>query len=357
MTANGRIPKPSRNFYGVEISRSAVKLRRMWVGGDLGSPPPNGGGTNAGLPGPSTAGRVITEWSQRSRNEMRWQLSGIRWEELGERPAMVSLTYPKEWREWAPNGPTIRRHIEAFKERWRRKWGEPIRGVWVREFQTRGAAHWHLYVGLPDAVCEADYDALVRRTIRRKQLEQRMDKYEARRRCGLLHATGQFSRWVLAAWSGAVGTSPDSPHARYGVDVAPFFWTQQVMYEARNGALNWARVADYLWRESGKWGQKTAPEGFTEPGRAWGRWGVSVVVDSTELRRAEWMELRRVLWELYKRRVWEQRGRSTPVRRLWRGNDGVTLFGLTEADARRLVGWAIRTAAEKAGGVSLPHAP
>jgi len=272
-------------------------------------------------------------------------MSGLVWEQLGRRPAMVSLTYPGDWREWAPSGREIRRHIERFKSRWYRRWGEPIRGVWVREFQERGAPHWHLYVGLPEAVSDEDYEQLVRRTIRRKRLEGQVGKYEARRSCGLLK--GEFAEWLLAAWSGAVGTPPRSKHVKFGADVAPFFWGTTVA-EAAAGNVNWGRVSEYLWRESGKWGQKTAPPEFVLPGRSWGRWGVDVQTTEGELTQAVAMELRRALWQLYRRKVATgRRGKTKNVPKP-RGRDGLTIFALDKDAAVRLLRWAEDTASWKA---------
>jgi hypothetical protein len=208
------------NEYTVTISRSAVRLERHWRSGEGGYPPRTGGGTSAGSTGVSTAGRVVRDFSERSRNNMRWQLSALDWEALGPRPAMVSLTYPADWRAWAGSGPAVRAHREALKERWRREFGESVRGVWVREFQQRGAPHNHMYVGLPEAVSDEDYEGLVRRTRRRRALERRVGKYQARRLCGPLR--GEFADWLLGAWSGCVGTAGlGVAHERYGADVAP----------------------------------------------------------------------------------------------------------------------------------------
>jgi len=152
---------------------------------------------------------------------MRFEFSGLAWEQLGPRPAMISLTYPADWREWASSGPAIRRHIEAFKSRWSRRWGEPIRGVWTREFQDRGAPHFHLYVGLPAGLGDDEYRALGKRAVRRWYLERQVGKYQARRQVGFLE--GELGLWLLGAWSGCVGTGSRSLHAKFGVDVRPFF--------------------------------------------------------------------------------------------------------------------------------------
>ncbi|MHB8664201.1 MAG: rolling circle replication-associated protein [Acidimicrobiales bacterium] len=327
--------------FTVKVTRTAMRLARRWqADSELESRPlTRGGGTNSGEMGPSTAGRVINEWTTRSQMNMRWEFSALDWEALGRRPAMISLTYPGDWQRWVPSGPVLHRHREAFKERWRRRWGEAIRGVWVREFQERGAPHLHLYVGLPNAVTDADYQGLVRRTMRRKRLERQIGKWQARREAGFLE--GEFGEWLLAAWSGCVGTVGE-PHARFGADVAPFFWTESVI-EAAAGGVNWGRVASYLWNESGKWGQKKVPEDFAEPGRAWGKWGgLKLIVTEGELTEATAMELRRPLWEMHRRKIQRERSaRGLPTRRVRkpRGKDGLTVHG--ERDALlRLLSWA-----------------
>lgn len=278
---------------------------------------------------------------------MRWELSAVRWEELGRRPAMITLSYPGgDWLTWAPNGPAIRKHIERFKLRWRRRWGEPLRGVWVREFQERGAPHFHMYVGLPEAMSDDEYAALTRRTVKRKVLEKEVGKYEARRSAGYLNACGDFSRWVLRAWSESVGTERKSSHARFGVDVATFFWSERVARDAAEGRVNWGRVADYLWRESGKWGQKQVPERFDSPGRAWGRWGVSLMVSEADLTKDEFYEYRRVVLALYAKKAAAPgtKARRGHRRRRPRGADGLTLYAVETAEAQRAMAYSARLA-------------
>jgi len=178
---------------------------------------------------------------------------------------MVTLTYPGNWEELAANGPAVAKQFRAFQERWYRRWGERTRGVWIREFQTRGTPHFHMYVGLPEGLDDDEYKALVRRTIRRKQAERTKGKFEARRTAGYLD--GPFGRWLLRAWNEIV--KGGRYHAKRGADVAPMFWGGTVQ-EAEAGRVNWAKISNYLWRESGKWGQKTAPDGFVPAGRSWG---------------------------------------------------------------------------------------
>jgi len=335
------------NSYRVVIAASAARLERKWEPDLPGQrAPKGGGGSNAGRPGPSTAGRQVTTWSAESRRNLRWALSSIPWEEVGRRPAMVTLTYPGNWQELAPNGPVVARQFRALQERWYRRWGERMRGVWIREFQTRGAPHFHMYVGLPEGLDADEYKALVRRTIRRKQAERTKGKFEARRVAGYM--TGQFGRWLLKAWNEILKGGP--LHAKRGADVAPMFWDATVQ-EAEAGRVNWAKISNYLWRESGKRGQKTAPDGFVPPGRSWGMLVVRPRASETELEAAVAMEARRVMYGIYRgqaKRDQERRGKRGKIRKPYRGRDGLVVFGLDREESRRIILWAMEQAVVKA---------
>jgi hypothetical protein len=110
--------------------------------------------------------------SRRSRMNMRRLFVSLPWELLGRRPALISLTYPGNWQRWVPDGRVWERHRRAFERRWVRRWGEPLVGVWVKEFQGSGRPHLHLYVGLPSAMADEDYAGLRERTLLRHRLER-----------------------------------------------------------------------------------------------------------------------------------------------------------------------------------------
>ena len=63
-------------------------------------------------------------------------------------PTPITLTYPADWQTVAPNAAAARRHIKAFRKRWQREWGD-MYALWKREFQQRGAPHFHLLTVLP----------------------------------------------------------------------------------------------------------------------------------------------------------------------------------------------------------------
>jgi hypothetical protein len=280
---------------------------------------------------------------------MRFEFGALPWELLGRRPVMVTLTYPGEWELWVPDARTLHRHREALKMRWTRRYGAPV-GVWVTEFQKRGAPHLHMYLGLPDEVSEAEYRTLQKRTIKRKQLERQVGPYEARRR--LRAPGGEFGLWLRTAWAEIVDSQLAVHHGR-GVDIATAFFSDQAEAET-----NRTRVAEYFWRESGKWAQKIPPEDFG-PLKFYGRWGrndgFNPVVTEAHLGERSALELRRVLRRMQQGKLREAALRAgRRVRRGAggsRGRDGLTVFGVDgRAIGPRLMEWADLLAAEKSAG-------
>jgi hypothetical protein len=252
------------------VSAGALRWRRTWVP-DEDRPlpgPTRGGGSNAGRSGPSTAGRVCEGWNQRSRLNMRYHYAALPWVLLGPRLAMVTLSYPAKWREVCPDGRTVKAHLKRFERRYSRRWG-PLMGGWIVEYQPRvrrpederGAPHVHLYIGLPEGA----------------ELVREWDRYKKERVYKWW--------WALEAWYQIVG-SEDRRHLGWGVHVRPCFWGQAEL-DARAGRINWQQVADYFWRESGKWGQKDPPLDYAFPGRPWGclgaKWGFKPIVATGRL--------------------------------------------------------------------------
>lgn len=95
---------------------------------------------------------IVTGWSRKSRARMIGRLAELDYAEMMsrvERPGMVTLTYPGNWEELAPDGPTVKGHLQAFFKRYARAWGESWSGIWKLEFQRRGAPHFHLFMTVP----------------------------------------------------------------------------------------------------------------------------------------------------------------------------------------------------------------
>lgn len=300
-------------------------------------------------------GRGDRGQSSRSRNNMRRLFGSLPWELLGTRPAIISLTYPGDWRAWVPDGRVMEAHRRAFERRWVRRWGEPLVGVWVKEFQESGRPHMHFYVGLPAAMSGEDYAGLRERTLIRRDLERQLGRYKGR---SLLPAIGEryggeFAMWVRTAWSEIVGTQGKHQrhHAR-GVDVAVMFWTDEA-----EAAADRTRVAEYLAGEASKWREKRPPKDFSGVGQYFGRWGTKVgfnpIIEEVEIDRLVAAELERRLarwvgWKLYVRSHGRSRTLHPQTRivlRHW--GDGITAFGLGPDQAARLLRWSEAAAARK----------
>jgi hypothetical protein len=340
--------------FGLVVSRGYVQLVRH-----SGRPPIHSEVPPDALEEASTktvAGRGDRGQSARSRNNMRRLFGSLPWELLGPRPAIVSLTYPGDWRRWVPNGRVLEAHRRAFERRWVRRWGEPLVGVWVKEFQESGRPHLHLYIGLPTEMSAEDFEGLRERTLMRHRFEQAFGRHQGRAALPAISQEygGEFAMWIRTAWSEVVGTQGvNQKHHARGVDVAVMFWTDEVAAIADR-----TRVAAYLAKEASKWRQKRPPAGFFGVGQYFGRWGRTVgfnpIVEERSVGRdvAEELERRLARWVNWKLRV-ESRGTSRTlvpktalILRFW--GDGITAFGLGPEQAARLLRWSEAAAARKA---------
>jgi hypothetical protein len=249
---------------------------------------------------------------------MRWVWNALPWNEV-DGLTMVTLTYPAKWREVCPDGATLKRHLRAFRERWRRKWGAP-QGTWALEFQPRtqrppdeqNAPHFHLYVGLP------------------KGATLESDPTDGR----------PVWEWARKAWWEIVG-SGDRGHRYWGVHARPCFYGRY-----GDGNTNGKKVGDYLWRESGKLDQKEAPEGF-EGVKWWDVWGMKPDERLQEVSEQEFIEMRRPMRRKrnevagVKVRARDKLGRPV-TRRQERAVDGLSVTNLADGFlfGERLLRWA-----------------
>ncbi|MCQ4362445.1 hypothetical protein KQR54_15120 [Mycobacterium gordonae] len=107
---------------------------------------------SATAPDQRYTGGVITEWSRKSRSAMCRTFAELDYSPLvesGRVPAMVTLTYPGDWEDVAPDGASVKRHMVVWRKRFQREYGEPARYIWKLEFQRRGAPHVHLWMAPP----------------------------------------------------------------------------------------------------------------------------------------------------------------------------------------------------------------
>lgn len=193
-------------------------------------------------PGP---GAVITEWSRKSRSAMCRTFAELDYTPLvesGRVPAMVTLTYPGDWEDVAPDGASVKRHMVLWRKRFQREYGEPARYIWKLEFQRRGAPHIHMWMAPPISPGRSG------RT---------------------------FVQWLSETWARVVDHPDPEQRARHLL--------AGTAVDVRNGlkACDPKRLAIYFTKHSSpnlhgdKEYQHIVPELWQQPGRGPGRfWGV-----------------------------------------------------------------------------------
>ena len=95
---------------------------------------------------------AISAWSAKSRAGMIAAICELDLAPIvgGESlPCMVTLTLPGDWLAITPDAATAAKKFDNFERAWRHKWGRGLVCIWKREFQGRGAPHWHIWTVPP----------------------------------------------------------------------------------------------------------------------------------------------------------------------------------------------------------------
>lgn len=217
----------------------------------------------------------IREWSPRSRARMVHRVACTDWATLWGQglPVMVTLTYPGEWESWCPSREVARRHQTAFLKRYQRRWGFRPAGLWKREFQRRGAPHWHWLLPMPrkdgagEVVTLAGFRAWVAAAWASIVRARRAEVWSEWRDMGM----GALDAWDLLTVEAyrhqAVGTAVDMGEGLR-------------MRDPRRMAVYFLKHATPGSGASSKEYQHRVPEAWMRsggPGRFWGDHGVEVV--------------------------------------------------------------------------------
>jgi hypothetical protein len=170
-------------------------------------------------------------------------VASIAWELFPNR-VFVTLTYPADW---PSNGRQVNADLKAYRQWLERRFG-PLVVVWKREYQRRGAPHFHLLIALPDGA------PLV-----------------------------PFRKATAEAWTRIVGAAgvEREKHRRAGtqVDVASSDCAGYFAYSSKS--------------TGSKAYQDRVPEGYEGAGRVWGIWRYRPEWAGREVGAVEYVELRR----------------------------------------------------------------
>lgn len=191
----------------------------------------------------------IVGWSARSRMRLVKAIVSMDLAPLvtAERlPVMVTLTLPDRWLDVMPDGEVAAAKFDRFRRAWAHKWGAPS-WIWKREFQGRGAPHWHLWL-VPPAVPLRD-----------------------------------FQMWLSKAWTDALDISDAGERSR------SYRAGTNVSQADGMAARDPKRLAIYFLKES-LGGESKAYQNRVPPewaggkvGRFWGYAGIELVVRTVEL--------------------------------------------------------------------------
>ena len=199
--------------------------------------------------------REIMEWSAKSRSAMIDRLSTLDYEPLVTQgvPAMITLTLPGGWEEYAPDGQAFKRLVRTFVKRFERAWGRRMIGLWKLEFQHRGAPHLHALMVPPsgeiDGLGWRDWFAQCWASV----VVSSAPALPAQRRQEDYHAMVRVHRHPTASADYAEGLRASDPRR-----VAVYFLKHSLLRDKE-----YQHVVPALWREPGK-----------GPGRFWGYWGL-----------------------------------------------------------------------------------
>lgn len=214
---------------------------------------------------------IVSDWSAKSRSRLVKKIACLDLAPLvtgATPPVMVTLTLPGDWLAVMPDAETAARKFDNWTRLYRKRWGMPLRAIWKREFQRRGAPHWHLWMVPPTANLP------------------------------------EFRLWLSKSWTGVLGLVPPpgcvgklpqqcscseycrSLGAGTGVDMAEGM-------RARDPK----RLALYFLKESlggeGKAYQNKAPSEWAgqSVGRFWGVRGIADAVETAELDPRDYAQL------------------------------------------------------------------
>lgn len=270
---------------------------------------------------------AIVHWSPKSRARLRYRISTLDLQPMLNRgtPAMVTLTMPGDWYAVAPDAATAQRAFDNFTRAYRDKWGQGMQCIWKREFQRRGAPHWHLWMVLPTD--DATFKRWLADTWRRCLKVARPAPVN-----GVEHVTAEYdetgkrtrfcscSDWCKSYNAGTSVDRAEGMRARDPRRLATYF-----LKESMGGAKEYQNAAPDVWgvhnlnHAAGEIGPQ--PEAPLHPsvGRFWGVRGIKTstveIPVAPEDQYRIWRVLRRIREiRLGKREVRVQRGERLDVK-------------------------------------------
>lgn len=194
--------------------------------------------------------KAITEWSRKSRSNMVAVLCSLDYLPMFENggiPALITLTYPKNFRTLCPSAKVATRHLKLFRQRYERAFGK-IRAIYKWEFMRSGSPHAHIFLVPPKSP--------------------------------------DFHRWLSTTWAEIVAEPDPEEYAKhlkagtavdFGKGLRSTDPKRLAVYFSKHSSPNKEGDKEYQNKVPDFW----KAEGSV--GRFWGRWGLSVAVATVEV--------------------------------------------------------------------------
>lgn len=252
-----------------------------------------------GEQGRSVRGRIFV-WSPKSRVNMIRTVASLDWAEhlerapAGWRPAMVTLTCPRDWTGVAPSGEAFKAAARRFYAKWAYRYDRPFAGVWKLEFQGRGAPHLHLYGVVP-----TDREAREWLSIAWTGALYRLGRLPSGSREELADTIACKAAKRGHDGGGAVDHLRAGTGLDWGEGIRALDPGSIAHYFAKRTSLhNVAIRKEYQHVVPVEWGgidRETGEIGEGGPGRWWGYRGIKVARATAMLDDVQWTRLRRVM--------------------------------------------------------------
>lgn len=225
--------------YSMTVRTGKVTLRAEMPGNGVGG----GGGKR----------RAIAALTVDSRKRMQDQLLGVDWDDLESRGYalfFVALTYPKFFPH---DGTECKKDFDAFYKRVERKFGL-CPSIWKREFQRRGAPHYHIVLAVPGRPDEKTMQEAVRAAWTPIGGQETEDEEQAATQCELVQDKKRITSYI-SMYMGK-DKQNEVPQCWYRIDESR--WETKVSASGKE-----YRVCEWVKFEKFE-------EPFINPGRFWG---------------------------------------------------------------------------------------
>lgn len=218
-------------------------------------------------------------WSDKSRVKMLERFSTLDFSPFDDDlsiVAMLTLTYPSDWKTVAPTSASAKRHLFLLRKRFERQFSRPFFALWKMEFQRRGAPHFHLLAPIPKG--------------------------------------GEFKTWLSQTWTEIVNHPDEVERTKHlvagtGVDKAKGIsadTAQRISYYFSKHSSANKGLKEY---------QNTPPDEWVQAGsvgRFWGYWALDIATSELVVSESDALFVARTL------RRWQRANRRIVEREVWR---------------------------------------